>query len=33
LLAVSVLAGLLLAVLTVRQGGVWVGQHPTIGGG
>jgi hypothetical protein len=33
LLTASVLAGLLLAVLTVRQGGVWQGQHPMFGGG
>jgi hypothetical protein len=33
LLTASVLAGLLLAVLTARQGGVWLGQHPTFGGG
>ena len=33
LLTASVLAGLLLAVLTVRQGGVWLGQHTMFGGG
>jgi hypothetical protein len=33
LLTASVLAGLLLAVLTVRQGGVWLGQHTMSGGG
>ena len=33
LLTASVLAGLLLAVLTTRQAGVWLGGHATFGGG
>ena len=33
LLTASVLAGLLLAVLTIHQAGAWLGQHTMIGGG
>ncbi len=33
LLTASVLAGLLLAILTARQAGVWLGGHPMLGGG
>ena len=33
LLAASVLAGLLLAVLTLGQAGIWLAAHPMFGGG
>jgi hypothetical protein len=33
LLTASVLAGLLLGILTVRQAGVWLGGHSMLGGG